>query len=208
MAKRKPKQPHSANMAARKLLPYPPTHNGHSSAAHSTESGHASTEVPPHNPCQDSDESGPHHWSSSEATNEAYARLDNTMRDFVYGISRGYSVRHSCRMAGEDYERMLDYLNKAGPYFKPDLLRLVDKARAVAYARQVEKLNAASDWHAAAFWLERREREFAPPRLGRDPEEHQERKALVMTPEAIEALSAAYDAANGNIREERDTDNR
>ena len=146
---------------------------------------------------------GEHQWSDAAASSEAFRRLDNALRDFVYGISRGYSVRHACRMSGEDYERMLDYLNPRNSLFKPDLLRLVEKARAVAYARQVEKLNASSDWHAAAFWLERREREFAPPRLGRDPEEHQERRALVMTPETIDALSAAYDAANGNIKEER-----
>ena len=193
MAKRKPINPPPFNTPIY-LQNGSPNHRGNNS---STESG-------PQNPCQDGET---HNWSTSEDTNAEYARLDNQMRDFVYGISRGYSVRHACRMSGENYERMLDYLNIRNRFHKPDLLKLVDKARAVAYARAVEKLNAASDWHAAAFWLERRERkEFAPPRAGDILEEDaQERKALIrMSPETLEALSEAYDAEHGTPEEEKE----
>jgi hypothetical protein len=109
-------------------------------------------------------------------------------------------------MSGEDYDAMLDYLNNRSPRFKRELFLLVEKARAVAYARAVEKLNASPDWHAAAFWLERRERrEFAPPRLGDEGDETAEsRKALIrMSPETLDALSKAYDAEHGTSSDER-----
>lgn len=196
--KRKPPQPNPINMLAYNggnPDPPHPNHRGH----------HGSTEsCPPGS-------SGPgladeHEWQSAEETNRNYARLESSLRDFVYGISRGYSVRHACRMSGENYERMLDYLNNRHHLFKSELFLLVEKARGVAYARQVEKLNASPDWHAAAFWLERRERrEFAPPRLGEEGDDTAERpKALIrMSPETLDALSAAYDAEHGSSDEER-----
>lgn len=180
MAKRKPPQPQSANMLVDRSADNSPPPNGF------TED---------------------YNWSSAEETNADYARLDNQLRDFVYGISRGYSVRHSCRMSGEDYELMLDYLNNRSNLFKPDLLKLVDKARAVAQARHIEKLNASPDWHAAAFWLERRApKEFAPPRMGgANSEDAEERKALIrMSAETLDALSAAYDSEHGSPEEERE----
>lgn len=191
MAKRKPSQPKPINMLA---------YNGGQTG--STESG------PPGGSASDpSGFADEHAWQSAEETNRTYARLDNQLRDFVYGISRGYSVRHACRMSGEDYERMLDYLNNRHPRFKRELFLLVEKARGVAYARQVEKLNASPDWHAAAFWLERRERrEFAPPHLAGEGDDATERpKALIrMSPETLDALSAAYDAEHGTASDERD----
>jgi hypothetical protein len=196
--KRKPPQPNPINMLAYNGGNPDPDHPNHRGQPGSTES------APPGS-------SGPgladeHEWQSAEETNRSYARLESSLRDFVYGISRGYSVRHACRMSGEDYERMLDYLNNRHHLFKRELFLLVEKARGVAYARQVEKLNASPDWHAAAFWLERRERrEFAPPRLGEEGDDTAERpKALIrMSPETLEALSAAYDAEHGTANDER-----
>lgn len=148
-------------------------------------------------------------WESEGETNAAYSKLDNNLRDFIYGISRGYSVRHACQMSGHDYENVLDYLNDKNPYFKPDLWKLFQKARGVAQARHVEALNSATDWHAHAFWLERRvPREYAPPRAGLPLEEEgqAERKALIrMTPETLEALSQAYDAEHGSPSEEKES---
>ena len=109
-------------------------------------------------------------------------------------------------MSGEDYERMLDYLNNQSPYWKPELFKLVEKARAVAYARHVEMLNSATDWHAHAFWLERREpREYGRAvTLGED--DQPERKSLIrMTPETLNALSEAYDAEHGTPNDERES---
>lgn len=211
--KRKPQQPNPINMLAYNGGNLDNPLPNHRAQHDSTESDHraqySSTEIPPPG------SSGPgladeHEWQSAEETNRNYARLDSSLRDFVYGISRGYSVRHACRMSGEDYERMLDYLNNRHHLFKSELFLLVEKARAVAYARQVEKLNASPDWHAAAFWLERRERrEFAPPRLGDEGDDTAERpKALIrMSPETLDALSAAYDAEHGTACEEKEGDN-
>jgi hypothetical protein len=112
-------------------------------------------------------------------------------------------------MSGEPYENMLDYLNSKNPYFKPSLWKLFEKAQGVAQARHVEALNSATDWHAHAFWLERRmPREYAPPRAGiplEDEERPGGRKALLrMNNETIEALSQAYDAEHGSACEERE----
>src|SRR5262245_57483600 len=128
MAKRKPPQPNLS------LLP-PANYRGQAEQPPPPPNGQ------PNGNENFSNNSAEHAWSDAEATSESYRRLDDKLRDFVYAISRGYSVRHACRMSGENYERMLDYLSAAGPLCKPDLLRLVDKARAVAYARQIEKLN-------------------------------------------------------------------
>ena len=189
MAKRKPDQPLLGNIEP--IGPPPP--NGSSQRTQAAEENDFSQDPNSRN------------WSSTEDTAHAYRKLDNALRDFVYGISRGYSIRHACRMAGENYERMLDYLNPKDNLFKPDLLRLVDKARAIAYARHIEKLNSSNDWHAAAFWLEHTQREFAPPRINAAHPEDSPKPALVMTPETIDALSQAYDSQHGKPNAERDS---
>ena len=109
-------------------------------------------------------------------------------------------------MAGEDYEIMLDYLNNQSPLFKPELFKLVEKAHAVAYARHVEKINAATDWQAAKFWLERRHPQEFGSHGSLEEDERPQRKALIrMNPETLEALSEAYDAEHGSPSEERET---
>lgn len=204
MAKRKPNQPFASIMLT----------NGHQSAQNSsTERGFAQSEGSEPRAANSMPDPGgdpsEREWESEGETNAAYSALDNKLRDFIYAISRGASVRHACRIAGEDYERMLDKLNSKSAYFRPELLKLVEKARAVNYLRHLEHINKATDWHAHAFWLERRERrEYGPPRvgaLGLEEEERPERRALIrMSPETIEALSAAYDAEHGTPEEERD----
>ncbi|HET6886622.1 MAG TPA: hypothetical protein VFH87_01740 [Candidatus Udaeobacter sp.] len=183
----KPKGKHPNQPPAYNMLTF--NHQNGSSQHNQPQNDQQNGSAGPQIPCQDED---------------AYARLDDALRDFIFGISRGYSVRMACRMSGNDYEVMLDFLNNQSPYWKPDLFRLVEKARAVCYSRHVEALNAATDWHAHAFWLERRE----PKEYGRTvslEEEGAQRRALIrMTPETLDALSEAYDAEHGTPSEERE----
>lgn len=197
----KPKGNHPNQPVAYNMLKY--SHQNGSTSPNEPNFTHQNGSSTPHDSCQNDRK-----WESEGETNAAYSKLDNKLRDFIYGISRGYSVRHACQLSGQDYENMLDYLNSKNRYFKPDLWKLFQKAQGVSQARHIEEVNKATDWHAHAWWLERRmPREYAPPRAGipLEDEERSQRKALLrMTPETIDALSQAYDAEHGTPGEERE----
>ena len=109
-------------------------------------------------------------------------------------------MRHACAIAGISYDSMITWLNPSNARYKPNLFKLFERAKAVYYHKQIDKLNRARDWRAAAFWLERHEEEFAPKKkgsgivnqvsvnLGGKPG-----LTLTLTPEDLSALSAAYD---------------
>jgi hypothetical protein len=78
------------------------------------------------------------------------------------------------------------------------LYREFQKAKAICVIGHIEKLLAAKDWRAHAFWLERMTEEFAGKNAKQMKDEEEELKGVannpfMLTPETIKRLSDAYD---------------
>jgi hypothetical protein len=119
------------------------------------------------------------------------------IQEFLFGISKGYSMRHSCALSGCKEGAMQRWLDKKSPNYKPKLHTLFNRAQAVFYAKQVDKINAAKDWRAAAMWLERHEADWNPKETtvkvqGADV------PMIKMDSDTINELSKAYDERFNN----------
>lgn len=113
------------------------------------------------------------------------------IQEFLYGISKGYSTIHACALSGCREEAVYRWLSPHEKNYKPKLHTLFKRARAVFYAKQVDKVANSHDWKAALAWLEKHEVDWNPKEvtlnLSTTP-------ALQMDASTIDALSKAYDA--------------
>ena len=67
------------------------------------------------------------------------------------------------------------------------------QSEAVHYAKQVDKVNAAKDWRAAAMWLERHEADWNPKETAVKATADGNVPLIRMDSETIAELSQAYD---------------
>ena len=122
---------------------------------------------------------------------------DQQLSDFLRYVCEGCSTSHACALVGLDESNLCYSLNPEHKRYKPALLRLFKRARAVYYKAMLDKVSRAQDSKAAAFWLERHEEEFKQARsdttvnvgvaISGKP------AGLELSPEHLDALSEAYD---------------
>jgi hypothetical protein len=121
------------------------------------------------------------------------------VKEFLYCISRSFSVHHACSMAGISYQSMMTWLNPGHSSYKEGLNKLFQRAKAMAFSKHVTALHESKDWKAHAFWLERNEKEYAP----RDKVSgnvvnnigiNTSSEKIQLTPEQMRSLSKAYDS--------------
>jgi hypothetical protein len=121
------------------------------------------------------------------------------IKEFLYCVSKSFSVKHACSMSGIAYQTMLDWLNPNNPRHKAGLLKLFERAQALAFSSHIDAIHNSKDWKAHAFWLERNEKDFAP----KDPKNpsiinnigiaSSATERIQLTPEMMRSLSKAYD---------------
>jgi hypothetical protein len=130
-----------------------------------------------------------------EYDDEADVReMNDKIQEFLFGISKGYSVQHSCALSGCKEETMHRWLDKRSINFKPKLNILYRRAQAVFYAKQIDKIAEAKDWKAAAMWLERHEADWNPKDTSISISAHTGEVPMIrMDSETINELSKAYD---------------
>ena len=124
---------------------------------------------------------------------------DEQVKEFLYCISKSFTLKHACSMSGVPYQTMLDCLNRNNPRHKAGLLKLFERAQALAFSSHIDAIHNSSDWKAHAFWLERNEKGFAP----KDPKNpsiinnigiaSSATERIQLTPEMMRSLSKAYD---------------
>jgi hypothetical protein len=125
---------------------------------------------------------------------------DEQVKEFLYCISKSFTLKHACSMSEVPYQTMLDWLNPNNPRHKAGLLKLFERARALAFSHHVDEIKKSKDWKAHAFWLEHNEKEYAPkdrksPQvinnidIGNNPATER----IQLTPEMMRSLSKAYD---------------
>jgi hypothetical protein len=113
------------------------------------------------------------------------------IQEFLFGISKGYSTMHSCALSGCKEQAVHRWLNPQEKNYKPKLHTLFKRARAVFYAKQVDKVANSRDWKAALAWLEKHETDWNPKEVTLNLTNAT--PALQMDASTIEALSKAYD---------------
>lgn len=119
-------------------------------------------------------------------------QMSEKIQEFLYGVSRGYSTTHACALSGCKEEAIRRWLDTKHKNYKPKLHTLFRRARAVFYAKQVDKVANSHDWKAALAWLERHEADWNPKEVtlnvstGSMP-------ALKMDSDTVAELSKAYD---------------
>jgi hypothetical protein len=118
--------------------------------------------------------------------------MSSKLQEFLFGISKGYSMQHSCALSGCKENAMRRWLDHTHSNYKPKLAILYKRAQAVFYAKQVDKVANAKDWKAAALWLERHEKEWNPKDTVKI-EAGNEVPMIRMDSETINELSKAYD---------------
>jgi hypothetical protein len=111
------------------------------------------------------------------------------IQEFLFGISKGYSTNHSCALSGCRADAMGRWLNPRHQNYKPKLHTLFKRAKAVFYAKQVDKVANAKDWRAAAVWLERHEKDWNPKEAAML--QANETPMIKMDSEMVNALSKA-----------------
>jgi hypothetical protein len=93
---------------------------------------------------------------------------------------------------------MLRWLNPREPAHKPALLKLFNRAKAMAFTKHIDAINQSKDWKAHAFWLSANEKDFAP----KDPRNPQvinnigissSPDHIQLSPDILKSLSQAYD---------------
>jgi hypothetical protein len=119
------------------------------------------------------------------------------VKEFLYCISKSFSVKHACSMSGLGYNTVLDWLNPNCPRYKQGLHKLFERAQASCFASHIKAVHDSKDWKAHAFWLERHEKDYAPRDksasvinnigINTSPERIQ------LTPDMLKSLSQAYD---------------
>jgi hypothetical protein len=124
---------------------------------------------------------------------------DEQIKEFLYCISKSFTLKHACSMAGIAYATMTDWLNPNNPRHKAGLLKLFERSQAIAFSSHIDAIHNSSDWKAHAFWLERNEKGFAP----KDPKNpsiinnigiaSSATERIQLTPEMMRSLSKAYD---------------
>ena len=115
------------------------------------------------------------------------------IQEFLFGISKGYTMKHSCALSGCKEDAMGRWLDRKNPNFKPKLFVLYNRAKAVHYAKQVDKVNNANDWRAAALWLERHEADWNPKETSLKVSADGNVPLIRMDSDTISELSKAYD---------------
>jgi hypothetical protein len=123
---------------------------------------------------------------------------DEQVKEFLYRISKSFTLKHACSMSGIAYATMVDWLNPNNPRHKAGLLRLFERARALAFSHHVDAINESKDWKAHAFWLEHNEKEYAPkeksPRVVNNIGiQTSSTERIQLAPEMMRSLSKAYD---------------
>ena len=119
--------------------------------------------------------------------------MSDKIQEFLYGVSKGYSTVHACALSGCDSDMMHRWLSPRQKNYKPKLHILFKRARAVFYARQVDKVANSRDWRAAALWLERHEADWNPKETTRIVGIGDGVPMIKMDSDTIAALSNAYD---------------
>jgi hypothetical protein len=121
------------------------------------------------------------------------------VKEFLYCISKSYSVHHACSMSGVDFNTMVNWLSPSHQSYKEGLSKLFKRAKAIAFGKHVEALHDSKDWKAHAFWLERNEKDYAPK--DRVPSTlinnvgftSNSSERIQLSPEQMRSLSKAYD---------------
>ena len=118
--------------------------------------------------------------------------------EFLEAIAEGMPTRGAAAIAQIPFETVRNWMSKNDPAFRPDFFRAFEKAKAVYYRKQIDKLNKSRDWRAAAFWQERHEDEFAPKNnavslLNQVAEGAVVKPKITVDEETMQALSEAYD---------------
>ena len=142
----------------------------------------------------------PEHENDTSA--ESTSAESTQVQEFLYAVTEGYPMRHACAVAGIPYNAMITWLNPSNARYKPNLFKSFEKAKAMYYVKQIEKINRTRDWRAAAFWLERHEEEFAPKNKGVSVINQAAvgaaiKPKITLDEETIQALSEAYDEMHG-----------
>ena len=112
------------------------------------------------------------------------------IQEFLFGVSKGYATYHACALSGCKEEAVLRWLNPKHKNYKPKLHTLFKRARAVFYAKQVDKVANSLDWKAALAWLEKHEGDWNPKEITLKVDAL---PALRMDADTVDALSRAYD---------------
>lgn len=119
-------------------------------------------------------------------------QMSEKIQEFLYGVSRGYSTSHACALSGCKEEAVRRWLDTKHKNFKPKLYTLFRRARAVFYAKQVDKVANSHDWKAALAWLERHEADWNPKEVTLNIS-NTGMPTLKMDADTIAELSRAYD---------------
>jgi hypothetical protein len=128
--------------------------------------------------------------------NDTYIPTEQ-VKQFLYCVSKSYSITHACSMSGIDSQQMSSWLSPPNPSYKQGLHKLFNRAKAIAFGKHVEALNESKDWKAHAFWLERNEPDYAPKdkvsgnlinQIGTQSGER-----IQLSPDQMKSLSKAYD---------------
>jgi len=126
-------------------------------------------------------------------------QMSAKIQEFLFGISKGYTLSHSCALSGCKRDTVARWLDPKHANYKPKLSTLYNKAKAVFYAKQVDKVANSKDWKAAAMWLERHEQDWNPKDKTITVRGEDSTPLIRMDSETISELSKAYDERfNGN----------
>jgi hypothetical protein len=129
------------------------------------------------------------------------------VKQFLYCISKSYSLTHSCSMSGLHHQKVADWLNPNHSSFKEGFTKLYQRAKAMAFGTHVEALHSSKDWKAHAFWLERNEKDYAPrDKISGNVVNNigistQPTDRIQLTPEQMRSLSKAYDDMHKEAKE-------
>jgi hypothetical protein len=130
---------------------------------------------------------------------------DAQVKEFLYCISRSFSIHHACSMAGISYERMTTWLSPSNTAYKEGLNKLYQRAKAIAFSKHVEALHESKDWKAHAFWLERNEKDYAPRdkisgNVVNNIGINSSTEKIQLSPEQMRSLSKAYDEMHKPVK--------
>ena len=69
---------------------------------------------------------------------------DEQVKEFLYCISKRFTLKHACSMSGIAYQTMLDWLNPNNPRHKAGLLKLFERAQALAFSHHLDAINKSA----------------------------------------------------------------